>query len=142
MQNFSERLEAAWRSSSLKKGDIARELGVALSTVSRWFNGTVPDSENLHLLAKLLGVDASFLTGADRIGAKYSSSIERSPTLKEDSQPPDAGGINEDDLIQLAHMLIIRMQNEQNPKLEDLATARRALETLRRMRQAKKHEQN
>jgi len=61
VQNFSERLTAIWRESKISKGVIADQLGVALSTVSRWFGGKVPSSHHLHGLADLLGVDAQWL---------------------------------------------------------------------------------
>jgi len=48
-----ERAEAR----NLSQAEIARELGVEKSTVSRWFAGTVPDSKNLDRLAALLHLD-------------------------------------------------------------------------------------
>lgn len=63
MENFATRLTAAWKASPLKKGDIAERLGVALSTVSRWFKGTIPERGTLSDLAALLDVDAEWLLG-------------------------------------------------------------------------------
>lgn len=45
-----ERAEAR----GLSQADIARELGVEKSTVSRWFAGTIPDDKNLDRLEALL----------------------------------------------------------------------------------------
>lgn len=41
----------------LIQADIARELGVDKSTVSRWFDGAVPTESYLVGLAELLGAD-------------------------------------------------------------------------------------
>lgn len=61
MSNFQERLTAALSVSALNKGDLATETGVALSTVSRWFKGTIPKTEKLEEVANALSVNAKWL---------------------------------------------------------------------------------
>jgi len=61
MSNFQERLGAALGLSPLNKGGLASETGVALSTVTRWFHGTIPKTDKLEEVATLLGVNAKWL---------------------------------------------------------------------------------
>lgn len=42
---------------NLRQADLVRELPVDKSTVSRWFNGSLPKEEHLIMLAALFGTD-------------------------------------------------------------------------------------
>lgn len=90
MQNFSERLLLSLRESALTKGELAKKTGVALSTVSRWFNGTShPRGDTLLQLASLLGANAHWLlTGEGKQKTPSQEAIETvRQTLADD--PPD-----------------------------------------------------
>lgn len=64
------RIALAFRLSGRVQSDVARELGVDGSRVSRWFNpddrqGEVPGPDYLPLLPELLGVDGHWLLTGD-----------------------------------------------------------------------------
>lgn len=66
VQNFSRRLETAIASSGKSKGALAKHCGVALSTVSRWLDGSVPKNEGLLKICEFLEVDPVWLlTGVE-----------------------------------------------------------------------------
>lgn len=82
MKNFSSRLEHAIWLGRQPKGDLARHMKVALSTVSRWLGGTMPSSDKILQIAAFLGVDAMWLTHG--IGEPPDSN---SSLLREDITP-------------------------------------------------------
>lgn len=62
LQRLAARLRTLIESSSYTASDIARELDVDKSSVSRWISGTrTPTVQNLIDLAALLGVEQSTL---------------------------------------------------------------------------------
>lgn len=61
VQNFSTRLAEAIVRSRKSKGALAQSQGVALSTVSRWLGGSMPDAERIPSIASFLGADAKWL---------------------------------------------------------------------------------
>lgn len=46
---------------NLKPAQVAREIGVEKSTVSRWWKGSLPQEDHLQALAGLFGTDVSGL---------------------------------------------------------------------------------
>ncbi len=72
MQNFSKRLAEAIAKSGIPKGELAKRIEVALSTVSRWLGGAIPKAETIARLAAVLGVDAKWLlTGEIPLHPRY-----------------------------------------------------------------------
>lgn len=65
MQNFSDRLKSAIKSSGKRKGALALYCGVEASTVTRWLNGTQPMTDSILRMAEFLGVDAKWLMVGD-----------------------------------------------------------------------------
>lgn len=61
MQNFSRRLDTAIANSGKSKGSLAEHCDVALSTVSRWLGGSVPQNDTLTKIADYLDVSAAWL---------------------------------------------------------------------------------
>lgn len=89
MQNFSRRLETAIAKSGIPKGVLSAHCGVALSTVSRWLDGTIPKPDTLEAIAQKLGVDSVWLlTGRDGSNATIERETPNQPTetIKETGQ--------------------------------------------------------
>jgi hypothetical protein len=63
---FERRLAKAITASGKAKGELAAACGVALSTVSRWLGGTIPQTETLVKISRFLGVSETWLLGSDQ----------------------------------------------------------------------------
>ena len=57
----NERVRAAIYEAGLSVDEVCEALGKDRKTVERWINGHLPYRRNQHALAKLLGVDPSYL---------------------------------------------------------------------------------
>lgn len=80
LKTFSDRLKEAIRAADIPKAELASRLGVPPSSVSRWIAGSVPRSETISEIAKLLGVDANWLITGE-------SQSNESSVLREDPTP-------------------------------------------------------
>lgn len=98
-QDFASRLKLGWLRLQATEGkevdqkEIAKRAGKALkrkpfsqATVSRWFNGTVPDVETVGGLALALKVDPGWLAFGEASAAPAPGETSRSS----DSQSADA----------------------------------------------------
>lgn len=77
-EDFSAHLAIAIAKSGKSKGALAAHCGVALSTVSRWLNGSLPKVNKVEVIARFLGVDAKWLAGSE----SYSSSDSSDPIIE------------------------------------------------------------
>lgn len=64
MTTFAERMELLLFEKRMNRSQLARKLGVAVSTVHRWFvRGSMPSLETLSQIADIFGVDIKWLMG-------------------------------------------------------------------------------
>lgn len=64
MTTFAERLELLMFEKRMNRSQLARRLGVAVSTVHRWFvRGSTPNLETLSQIADIFDVDLKWLMG-------------------------------------------------------------------------------
>ena len=64
MSTFSQRLEELLIQYDMNKSQLARRLGVAVSTVHRWFErGSTPNHVTVSRVARIFGVDEKYLLG-------------------------------------------------------------------------------
>ena len=62
MSTFSQRLEELLIQYDMNKSQLARRLGVAVSTVHRWFErGSTPNHVTVSRVARIFGVDEKYL---------------------------------------------------------------------------------
>lgn len=73
-ENFSTRLARAIEQAGLPKKDVASAVGVHPPALSRWLNGSVPESRYLIALANTLNVRVNWLLNGD--GPEPTSQIE------------------------------------------------------------------
>lgn len=60
---FSRRLEALLEERGYRKADLARDLKVERSTITRYSQGRIPDAETLDRIARLFSVSTDYLLG-------------------------------------------------------------------------------
>ena len=66
MNKFAERLKELRLEHNLTTIQLAKELGVGDSSISRWENGLrVPSIDNLYNIAIFFGVSADYLIGLE-----------------------------------------------------------------------------
>lgn len=73
MSKFTERLDILLHEYEMNRSQLSRRLGVAVSTVHRWFTrGSIPDGETVMHIAEIFNVSEKWLLGAtdDRGNAK------------------------------------------------------------------------
>jgi transcriptional regulator with XRE-family HTH domain len=114
MTTFAERLRLLMYEKDLNRSQVARRLGVAVSTVHRWFvRDSVPNIETIEKLADLFGVSDMWLRGLteDRNAGK----------TFEDTQPAETetDTIKEDDLDEEIVRLIRGLNPQQLQRVRD-----------------------
>lgn len=90
-KDFSARLDIAMKKRNIRQADLARGMGTAYSTVSRWLENSMPRERTLRDLAKLLCVSQMWLAeGLGDMEPEYQTATvsEESPVYgKTISQP-------------------------------------------------------
>jgi transcriptional regulator with XRE-family HTH domain len=81
-KDFSARLELAMKKRNLRQAELARQMGTAYSTVSRWLENSRPRARTVRELADLLCVSQKWLQ--DGVGEMIDNDPDLTPVLKED----------------------------------------------------------
>ena len=76
---FGDRLAAARENSNLSQNDLAKRLGVKISTIKSWENdNSEPRANRLSMLAGLLNVSITWLISAEGSGVEAPSKFDQS----------------------------------------------------------------
>lgn len=68
MESFSDRLQAVARTKKIFQADLARGIGKATSTVSKWWNGDIiPGEKNISVIAEFFGCDHVWLASGEGV---------------------------------------------------------------------------
>lgn len=146
MKDFSQRLEMRLGELGWTQTDLARATQTTQSTVHRWLNGSIPRSRTLMEICDALkthknwlleGVGPKMIDDRDeKVGVRYlPAKTPGEASLREGQESLTDGVLNEGDVLHFLEMLIIRIENEVTPRPEDLATARRTIATLKKIRE-------
>jgi len=89
MTTFAERMELLLFENRMNRSQLARRLGVAVSTVHRWFvRGSVPSLETLSQIADIFNVDIKWLIGEQEerktTPDRKETEVVEEETIKED----------------------------------------------------------
>lgn len=97
-RDFLSRLNLALQRACLSRTALAKELGIAKSTITRWGKGSLPRSEVIAKIAKITGVRREWLSagigGMDSRIEPIEETMERRP-----------GTLPDDDSVMLADLL-------------------------------------
>jgi transcriptional regulator with XRE-family HTH domain len=82
MSKFSEKLKHLRESNEWSKTNVAKHLGVGLSTYANWEYGySEPDIDMINRIAKLYGVSNDFLMGNDTKDETKHVDLARDPVV-------------------------------------------------------------
>lgn len=88
MSTFNDRLELLLYEHRMNRSQLARKVGVSVSTVHRWFaRGSVPGLETVSQIADIFDVDIKWLLGEQedrKLVASVPEVIAETETKKED----------------------------------------------------------
>ena len=84
---FSARLTKLLDERGISRAELARRMGIAWSSVDRWFNGSVPHRATLERLAEMLKVNGDWLRDGGALLAPIAAGVEHAQsTVAEQSQ--------------------------------------------------------
>lgn len=114
-QVFQDRLAYLLYKYSVNKSELARKLGLAISTVHRWFNeGRMPTYETIQKLADMFGVSVEWLMG--KTDMVEEGEVFDPSTMLEDPNPDNK---KEDDLDEEIVRLIRGLSPQQLQRVRD-----------------------
>lgn len=114
-QVFKDRLGYLLYKYSVNKSELARKLGIAFSTVHRWFNeDRMPNYVTLQKLADIFGVSVEWLMG--QTDSVNEEEIFDPSTMLTDADPDT---IKEDDLDEEIVRLIRGLNPQQMQRVRD-----------------------
>lgn len=112
-QAFKDRLGYLLYKYSVNKSELARKLGIAFSTVHRWFNeDRMPNYVTLQKLADMFGVSVEWLMG-------QTDSVNEEEVFDPATMLGDSDTIKEDDLDEEIVRLIRGLNPQQLQRVRD-----------------------